>query len=373
MARRVLVLTTGGTISGYAGHRDTGVDGSEIDRALEPLRLHVLESDQIELHVGILRIDAQDSTELGPAAWTRLIGSIHEHYDSFDGFVVLHGTNTLGYTAAALAFGLVNNAKPVILTGAQLPLGLPASDAVANLHNAVRVAGLGPTETGDLAPLRGVAVVFGSHVIAGVRAKKSTVFDLDAFEPYGAGGLARIGTLVDINESELRAHHSFLSRPGADGYAEASNANDLLLAGKFDLTRVASLTLFPGMSPGVLTAMAESADDPPSVVILRAFGPGDIPSNLAPPLARLRERNVPVIATTQAARGKAHMASNGPGQRALVTGGVIPSHDMSIEAITVKAGWLVGRGVRHPEFAHEFGRSCRGEILPVPPRSHRWW
>ena len=133
-----------------------------------------------------------DSSDITPKHWIDLVNLIEVNYDEYDSFIVTHGTNTLGYTCAALSFAFANLNKPVILTGSQVPSGMPGSDALTNLNNAIRVA------VWPYHPVKGIVAVFGSHIITGTRVKKSTEFDYDAFQSFTSASIGRIGRIINI-------------------------------------------------------------------------------------------------------------------------------------------------------------------------------
>jgi L-asparaginase len=241
----ILMLSTGGTVAGnVAGAVHDDADSQDVlAQMLQPTLSSIRASWGATAvgHITQLAIDNVDSSDIVPAHWARLADEIKNRYDDIDGFIVTHGTNTMGYTCGALSFALPNLNKPVVVTGSQVPSGQPASDALMNLANAVRVAAY-PYEGG----VRGVVCVFGSHIISGVRVKKSTEFDLDAFQT--SESLGRIGRIIQIHDDRLKRHHSYLTR-GAD--PPALIRADLRLLNSFDQALL-SLTEFPGLDPGVL-------------------------------------------------------------------------------------------------------------------------
>lgn len=146
----------------------------------------------LKITVDTFELADVDSSDIEPQVWSDLAATINERYDDYDSFIITHGTNTLGYTCAALSFALVNPAKPIILTGSQVAAGLPGWDGATNLENALRVA----TWPRSRNPLRAVLAVFGSHIVAGTRVQKDTEFAYDAFKSYGTASLGRIGRII---------------------------------------------------------------------------------------------------------------------------------------------------------------------------------
>lgn len=288
---RVLMITTGGTIGGNVAMNNDGVtpesgkrNAQEFERMIAPTRIS-LETDigkQIEI-VLYTAPDADapglcdiDSSDVKPALWTKLSQVIYDEFDEYDSFIVTHGTNTLGYTCAALSFALKNPGKPIVLTGSQVPAGFPGTDAVTNLENALRVATWQP-QAGRDGQMEGVMAVFGSFIITGTRVKKDTEFDYDAFKSFQVGSIGRIGRLIDINQANLRTHRSYLT---TGRNARAYKRRDLVLENEFDM-RIASLTEFPGMNEKFFSTLVETCGV--RGFVLRAFGRAILQPRCAPP------------------------------------------------------------------------------------------
>lgn len=357
-SKKFLVITTGGTIAG-----NVAGEAREAGRVQD--QLHVILAPTLEEIKGLWGVDVQlssveivnvDSSDIVPAHWTSIAEKVNEVYDEFDGFIVTHGTNTMGYTTAALSFALPNLNKPVAVTGSQVPWGRPASDAAMNLDNAVRVAAY-PYEGG----IRGVVCVFGSHIITGTRAKKATEFDLDAFRSFSGSELGRIGRIIQINDENLRRHHEYLGK----SQAPALTGANLLVEAEFDADLL-SLTEFPGMNPALLRGLFEHALEGENRqlngVIFRAFGAGDVSHNLHDCFRYLRDQEVPVVVTTQAPNGNSNFMVNDPGQALARENLAIPAFDMSIEAITAKLSWLLGKKTPYRDVRAQMHADLHGEI-----------
>lgn len=357
--QKLLVLTTGGTIAGNVARASAGTtDEDVLASVLKDAAGRLPEEWGVEVELDPHHVADVDSSDISPRHWMMLTEAIRDHYDAYDGFIVTHGTNTMAYTCAALSFALDNLGRPVVVTGSQVPYGLPGSDALINLENALRVAVYpeGPT------PLRGVVCVFGSHIITGTRVKKSTEFDLDAFAPSSGSSLGRIGRTIDLNTENLLRHQSYLER---DGRAMARRRQDLAVHADFD-THILSFTEFPGMLSEVFQACLEGLieREQPLVhaLIFRAFGAGDVSRNLRFCFEYLKERKIPVIVSTQAPSGTANFKVNRPGKELREKGLAIPAHDMSIEAATTKLAWLLARGVDYSEIGRAMEEDLHGEI-----------
>jgi len=362
LKHRLLLITTGGTLMGHvASDKLDEVMLRRADKILGFLGSTVGYLNRrldIDLDVDSLEVCDKDSSDLGTREWIDLARIIKEKYDEYDAFVVIHGTNTMGYTAAALSFALPNPGKPIVITGSQVSAGLPGSDALTNLENAIRVAVWRRQHDGP--PIRGVLAVFGSQIITGTRVKKANEFDYDAFAPYASHSVGRIGRIINIDDSQLMKHTSYQK---SNLWQPAATAGALLCENSFDM-RVASLTEFPGMCADVFDVMVDRHDV--KGFVLRAFGAGDPSSAHLEALRRLRSFGIPIVITTQAPNGMANMQVNASGQSLRDEGLAIPAHDMSIEAITTKLGWLLAlkakRALTYEQLCEQMQADLRGEI-----------
>jgi L-asparaginase len=197
--KKVLVIFTGGTIAGNVAKSDVSQnvksDPNSFMAILNASTDIIKKNWNIEINPEIAELINVDSSDMQPENWTMIIEEIQKRYDDFDSFIILHGTNTMGYTAAALTFALENINKPVILTGAQVPLGFLGTDSTTNLVNALRMA------VWQYHDVKGVMAVFGSKIIAGSRVKKGTDFDYDPFNSFQTGSLGQIGRFMRINDN----------------------------------------------------------------------------------------------------------------------------------------------------------------------------
>ena len=296
---RVLLLHTGGTLGMRGEPLEPGEYAAHMtDRVPELEQLAELDS-QIVCNV--------DSSDMGPERWSELARHIEQGRDHFDGFVIVHGTDTMAYTASALAFALRGLDRPVILTGAQRPLSALRTDARRNLADAVELA------TRDIPE---VGICFDGLLWRGCRTTKSNALDYRAFDSPGCLPLARLG--VDI---ELGAH---IRRPSVPFELQAG----------FD-DRVICLQVTPGMNPEVLRHLL--CDSEVRGVVLSVFGVGTIPSAeraLGPVLAEAHEQGVEsLVITPSAGPVNLHLYRN---SAPLLSAGVIPGGQMRLEAAVCK-------------------------------------
>lgn len=352
--KRVLVIFTGGTVAGNVAKSNVSQNiKSDPDSFMTILdnSVEIIKKNwNIEITPSIIELFNVDSSNIKPENWTAIAGKIQEQYDDFDSFVVLHGTNTMGYTASALSFALENINKPVVLTGAQVPLGYLGSDAVTNLVNALRMA------VWEYHDVKGVMAVFGSKIITGSRVKKGTDFDYDPFNSFQSGNLGQIGRFIRINEEALRKHVSYLSkfRP------LAIQSRVLSIKKDFDTKNIVSLTEFPGMSLDLFKSLVEN--NGVKGFILRSFGAGDPSSHLFPAFEYLKENKIPIVVTTQAANGVSSFLVNESGQYLKEHDLAIPAFDMSMESMVAKLGWLLAQKMGYDQIKTKMLEDLHGEI-----------
>ncbi|MGD8781823.1 MAG: asparaginase [Ignavibacteria bacterium] len=365
LIHRMLLITTGGTIAGrVAAYKNDNINvptTTEFSEIIRPTMYSIKNTWDVEVIINTIELSDVDSSDILPNHWIDLASLIKKEYDNYDSFIITHGTNTLGYTCAALSFALANLNKPVILTGSQVHYGQPGTDALTNLSNAVRVA-VWPREP-YLSQIRGVLCVFGSHIITGTRVKKDTEFDFDAFRSFKAGDIGRIGRIININEDNLNKHNSYLS---SHTYALAKKAEDLICENNFDMN-IVSITEFPGMNPDIFKSLVDRLNT--KGFILRAFGAGDASTNLNSSFQFLKNREIPIVVTTQAPNGISNFQVNEPGQYLSRNMLAIPAYDMSIESQTTKLAWLLAKKhsgeITYSQLCKEMTHDIKGEINVV--------
>jgi L-asparaginase len=287
-------------------------------------------------HVDLVPVTNVDSSNLQPELWKTLSGAIYERMDEYDGFVVTHGTDTLPYTAAALSFMLQELPKPVVITGAQLPLDDIGTDARSNLINAFRVA------TSDIAE---VVVVFGTEIIRGTRAKKMSVFDLQAIATVKDVSLGSIGLFIkfdsDVRPRGLRRalHQPFLNE------------------------NVCRICLYPGFKPEILEYLSTTH----AGIVIEGFGGGNIPTenrSIIPVMKAAIARNIPIVVCTPCIIGSTQMRLYHVG-RAALEAGAIPAMDMTPETTLVKLMWVLGQTADMRTIASMMEKSFTGELQEV--------
>lgn len=231
--RKILIISTGGTIS--QTHTEEGIAISNEKSFNGNTFTNVLNNLKEELNIDVIdskTILNKDSSNIIPEDWQKIVDTIVEEYDNYTTFIVTHGTNTMGYTCAAVSYAIGNVGKPIIFTGSQVSYGMAGTDAIMNLENVVRII------ADDNCKLAGVCCVFGSRVITGTRVKKKTEFEYDAFKTFGRlPDIASIGNSIVYNEGALDKHLSFLG-------SKSKWKSGLIIKNKFN-TNIMSLTEFP--------------------------------------------------------------------------------------------------------------------------------
>ena len=270
----------------------------------------VIPEMQKEVALEFFSISNVGSSEVTKEHWVEIARKIEDIYEDFEGFVVIHGTNTMAYTAAALSFALQNLRKPVILTGALLPINEIAGDGRMNLIFAIRAAQL------DIAE---VCICLGPKVIRGTRAKKVDESLLQTFDSPRFPALADFSTEVHLHPWRMvRRKRTLLCRP---------TFND----------NVVVVTLTPGMPQAYLDQVTAAN---PGGIILRAFGPGMVSEHLFPWLQELKKREIPVVMISQTLRGSVDLHRYRK-QLTMEGLGIISGKNMSFECATVKLMWAL--------------------------------
>jgi L-asparaginase len=329
LSKRIYVAYVGGTI---------GMQATDGGYAPVPGHLTAQVRDRPELRdIPELTISEYepllDSANARPSDWLRIARDIAERRHHYDGFVVLHGTDTMAYTASALAFLLRGLAKPVIITGSQIPLGVLRSDGRQNFLTAVLVAARDD--------VREVCLVFGSKILRGARAVKARASGFEAFASPNLPPLGEAGVEIEIDESRLRR-----PQPGA-----------IALPLRLDAP-VALLRLYPGMPAALLrAAMAE----PTRGLVLEAYGAGTVPDADPEFVEALAERGVVVVVVSQCVDGRVDLgayATSAP----LVEAGAIGGLDMTTEAAYAKLVVLLSERRDPSEVRALMGTALAGEL-----------
>lgn len=283
-----------------------------------------------------------DSSDVHPPVWERMANIIQENYDDFDGFVVLHGTDTMAYSASALSFMLENLAKPVIFTGAQLPIGMMRSDAKENLLTAIEIAS---AQENGKAIVPEVCMFFEDTLFRGNRTTKKNAEHFNAFNSYNYPPLAKAGV-------HIKYFRSYIHYPTA--------GKRLRLRTHID-QNIAILKLFPGITEHTVNAILNISGL--KAVVLETFGAGNAPRRLwfYDALKEATERGILIVNKTQCSTGSVEMGRYETSLN-LVNAGVISAYDCTTEAIVTKLMYLLGEYSSTDDVKHWLSVSICGEM-----------
>lgn len=338
---RILLIYTGGTI---------GMIENPETKALEPFDFTHLIDNVPKIKMLNYQIDnisfepPIDSSDMSPAHWIDIARTIYQNYDGYDGFVVLHGTDTMAYTASALSFMLENLAKPVIITGSQLPIGEVRTDGEENLITAVQIAA---ATLPDGAPMvQEVAILFENYLWRGNRATKRSADNFNAFKSHNYPELAKIGLGINFHEDALMRHTHPRTEPLKVNYS-------------LD-TSVMIIDLFPGITERTLRHQLAT----PGVkgIVLKTYGAGNATTArwFSNAIRETVDRGVVVLNITQCVNGSV-MRRYAAGD-VLFSAGVVPGYDMTTEAALTKMMHLFGLGLPTEEVKRLLQKSLRGEL-----------
>lgn len=331
--KHILLIATGGTIA-------SAEDGNGLSPALtgEELARSVPEIEGL-CELDIVQPMNIDSTNMRPADWLRIAEVIHENYDTHDGFVVLHGTDTMSYTAAALSYLIQDSPKPIVLTGSQQPMGNPFTDAKINLYQSLVYA------VSDRS--RDVSIVFGGYAIAGTRARKQRTMSFNAFNSINYPVLAylRQDKVICSGSAAVSAGPAECDCAG-DGAARA--ADGALDEPRFYTelnSRVCALKLTPGLTPDIFRLLKPDYD----AVILETFGMGGVPERGADGASYQEaifdwvDSGRTVVMTTQVPEEGLDLGVYEVGRAYAEHPGILKGGDMTTEALVAKTMWALGQ------------------------------
>lgn len=338
---RILLIYTGGTI---------GMIENPVTKALEPFDFtHLIDNvpkiKMLNYHIDNISFEPPiDSSDMNPAHWIDMARAIECNYDSYDGFVVLHGTDTMAYTASALSFMLEHMAKPVIITGSQLPIGEVRTDGEENLITAVQIAA---ARQADGSPMvQEVAILFENYLWRGNRSTKRSADNFNAFKSHNYPELAKIGLGINFHEEALLRHTHDRNRRLAVNYS-------------LD-TGVMIVDLFPGIESRTLRHMLATPDI--KGIVLKTYGAGNAPTAhwFTEAIRDAVSRGIVILNVTQCVNGSV-MRRYATGD-ALVAAGVVSGYDMTTEAALTKMMHLFGLGLPAEEVKKKLSVSLRGEL-----------
>ena len=325
--KHILMIGTGGTIAS-----EMTPEGLTPELNTRQLLSFVPRIGEL-CHVDCIQVYSLDSTNLQPKHWLGVANAIRENYDRYDGFVISHGTDTMAYTAAALSYLVQGSPKPIILTGAQKPIGFDSTDSKINLLDAFRCA------TEDLP---GVSIVFNNQVILGTRARKTRSKSFQAFSSinYPHLGVLRDGVLLRYIRQDCGAYPLFYD--------------------KLD-TKVALMKLTPGADRGQADFLLERND----ALIIESFGVGGLPESggFYDCVRQWMDAGRVIVLTTQVANEGSDVGVYHVGHALKNQLNVLEAYDMTTEAVVAKLMWILGQTHDRNEVERLFYTPIAKDIL----------
>ena len=314
----ILIIYTGGTIGMQRDENGTLVpfDFNSIEKEFPAVR-------HLNVDIDVHKMQPIDSSNVTPQLWTELASTVQSNYEKYDGFVVLHGTDTMSYTASALSFMFENLQKPVVFTGSQIPMGIMRTDGRENLITAIEIAA---ARKNGYPMVPEVCLYFQNRLFRANRTSKLSAEALNAFDSRNYPPLADVGVNITYNTAFI--HYE-------KGWFEGEfTAEPLRVLDGFD-TNVVIIKIFPGISETTLKAVLSV--EGLRGVVLETFGTGNAPTadwfiNL---LEQTIARGVTIVNVTQCVGGGVAMELYETGKR-LQQAGVLSGHDMTTEAAVTK-------------------------------------
>ncbi len=335
----ILLIYTGGTIGMIKDYKSGVLKAFNFKKLLK----NIPELTQLDCHIDTISFDKPiDSSNMNTSHWVLIATIIEEHYESHDGFVVLHGSDTMSYSASALSFMLENLTKPVIFTGSQLPIGDLRTDAKENLITSIQIAAL---KHKSKAVVQEVGLYFEYKLYRANRTTKINAEHFEAFDSLNFPPLIESGVHLNVNNEYLM---------------RSKRTKKFRVHKKMD-TNVAILKLFPGINETIVNAFLEETSL--KALVIETYGSGNAPTSswLVKALKSALKRGVHIVSVTQCSGGSVIMGQYATSQQ-LKKLKLINGKDITTEAAITKLMYLLGSSVSSQSFKTIFETSLRGEM-----------
>jgi len=335
----ILLIYTGGTIGMIKDFETGTLHNFNFDELLE----YIPELNLLECNIATKSFDEPiDSSNMNPDHWVELATVIEESYNDFDGFVILHGSDTMSYTASALSFMLENLNKPVIFTGSQLPIGDLRTDAKENLITSIQIASL--CDNGK-PPITEVCLYFEYKLYRANRTTKINAEHFEAFASLNYPPLVVSGVNLEVNEQALL-------KP---------NRNEKLIVHKNIVSDILLVKMFPGITRDTINHLFSY----PNIkgMVIESYGSGNLTDKdwFIKALKEITDKEIPVVNVTQCSGGSVNMSIYSVNKK-LNKVGVISGKDITTEAALAKLMFMLGKNIPANKFKTIFETSLRGEM-----------
>ncbi len=335
----ILLIYTGGTIGMIKNEVSGALENFNFERLME----YIPEVKEFNHNISAHSFNPpMDSSDLEPSAWVAMAKVISDNYDDYDGFVILHGTDTMAYSASALSFMLRNLNKPVIFTGSQLPIGMLRTDGKENLITSIEIAGAKNEQGLPIVPE--VCIFFENKLMRGNRTTKIHAENFSAFRSFNYPCLAEAGIHIKYNTA----------------FIKEATQEKFKVCNKFD-PNVVVLTLFPGIQEEIVHSVLHIKGI--KALLLKTYGSGNAPQKewLIRELKEAIDRGIVIVNVTQCPAGSVEMERYETGIQ-LLNIGVTSGHDSTSECAITKLMFLLGQGFSSKEVRELMETDIVGEV-----------